>query len=409
MYIGTGADYRHLALLQQALPIRFRKRDRQGAGLRWPEGKSHEIAQQQRQKTDASQAINDRIKELEFQDCKVRITNVDSQASDINIVIQVIGEISNKSQPHRKFTQTFVLATQTNGYFVLNDIFRYMIEEEEETAAVEPTKAEEVEEVQQESAAEASGVQEPAPTVEESEPKTLTSSEDKAAVEQDAQVVDKEIEEKVLQEEPKEETKVEEPAPAVNGAEEPKEEAAVEQPAAGEAPEPEQEKPRDPEPTPVTEEPPKAAKPAAPAAPAKPAVPKTWASLAASAHKVAMPAAPSAAPAAAPAQSAKPASAAKSAPTATPTQSSATATSAPAAQREASPAAASGDEWTAVSGSHNRQQSRQVNGQQQQQQEPSHPRGYIKNVQENIKGPEMKEKLAQFGEINYFDIYRAKV
>jgi hypothetical protein len=414
--VGTGADCWILALLQQALPVRVRKRDRQGAGLRWPEGKLHKITWRTCQFTNTSQAINDRIKELEFQDCKVRITNVDSQASDINIVIQVIGEISNKSQPHRKFTQTFVLATQTNGYFVLNDIFRYMIEEEEETAAAEPTKAEEVEEVQQEPAAEASAVQEPAPAAEESQPKTLTSSEDKSAVEQDAQIVDKELKEKVLepaQEQAKEEPKVEQSAPAVNGAEEPKEEAAAEEPAAEEAPaEVEQEKPRDPEPTPVSEEPPKpAAKPAAPA-PVKPAVPKTWASLAASANKsVAMPAAPSAAPTTAPAQSAKPAAAAKSAPTATPTQSSATSTStsAPAAQREASPTAASGDEWTAVSGSHNRQQSRQVNGQQQQQQEPSHPRGYIKNVQENIKGPEMKEKLAQFGEINYFDIYRAKV
>ena len=36
-------------------------------------------------------AINHRIKELDFQDCKVRITNVDSQASDANIVIQVRG------------------------------------------------------------------------------------------------------------------------------------------------------------------------------------------------------------------------------------------------------------------------------------------------------------------------------
>jgi hypothetical protein len=341
---------RSLALLQQALPVRVRKRDRQGAGLRRPEGKLRESAQHCRNTTDPSQAINDRIKELEFQDCKVRITNVDSQASDINIVIQVIGEISNKSMPHRKFTQTFVLATQTNGYFVLNDIFRYMIEEEEETAAVEPAKAEEVEDVQQESAAEASGIQEPAPTVEESEQRTLTSSEDKAAVEADAQTVDKELEEKVLQQEPAEEPKVEEPTPAVNGAEEPKEEAVVEEPAAEEAPEPEQEKPRDPEPTPVTEEPPKAAKPAAPAAPAaptpvKPAVPKTWASLAASANRsVAMPAAPSAAPAAAPAQSTKPAPAAKSAPTATPAQSASTPSSAPtpspAAQRETSPAAA---------------------------------------------------------------------
>ncbi|KAM0692458.1 hypothetical protein Q7P36_008661 [Cladosporium allicinum] len=347
-------------------------------------------------------AINDRIKELEFQDCKVRITNVDSQASDINIVIQVIGEISNKSQPHRKFTQTFVLATQTNGYFVLNDIFRYMIEEEEETAVAEPTKEAE-EEVQQEPAAEKE-VEEPAPVaVEESEPKTLTSSEDKAAVEHDAQTVDKQIEEKIVKEEPKEE----EAAPAVNGTEETKEEEApAEQVAAEEAvPEPEQEKPRDPEPTPVSEEPPKVTKPAAPAAPAKPAVPKTWASLAASANKsVAMPAAPTPS---APAQAAKPAAAPKAAPAAAAPQA---ASPAPAAQREASPAAAtSGDEWTAVSGSHNRQQSRQVNGQQQQQQqEPSHPRGYIKNVQENIKGPEMKEKLSQFGEITHFDIYRAK-
>ncbi|KAM0716166.1 hypothetical protein Q7P37_008680 [Cladosporium fusiforme] len=349
-------------------------------------------------------AINDRIKELDFQDCKVRITNVDSQASDVNIVIQVIGEISNRSQPHRKFTQTFVLAQQTNGYFVLNDIFRYMIEEEEEVAAaVESAKAEEV---QQEPAAE-SGFQEPPPTVEDSEPKTLTSSADKAAVEQDAQAVDKELEEKVLKEQPKEEAK-EEAAPAVNGTAEKKEEVPVEQPAAeAAAPEPalEQEKPRDPEPTPVSEQPPKVTKPAAPAAPVKPAVPKTWASLAASAaSKVSMPAHPAATPAAAPAQqSTKPATAAKSAPTPA---------AAPAAQREASPAttntaaaANSGDEWTAVGGSHNRQQSRQVNGQQQ---EPTHPRGYIRNVQENIKGPELKEKLSQFGEIGYFDIYRQK-
>ena len=103
---------------------------------------------------------------------------------------------------------------------MLNDIFRYMIEEEEETAVVEPTKEAE-EAVQQEPAAEKE-VEEPAPVaVEESEPKTLTSSEDKAAVEHDAQTVDKQIEEKIVKEEPKEE----EAAPAVNGTEETKEEA----------------------------------------------------------------------------------------------------------------------------------------------------------------------------------------
>ena len=91
--------------------------------------RSQLVSGQETEKMDVcvgQRAINDKIKELDFQDCKVRVTNVDSQASDSNIVIQVIGEISNKSQPHRKFTQTFVLATQTNGYFVLNDIFRYL-------------------------------------------------------------------------------------------------------------------------------------------------------------------------------------------------------------------------------------------------------------------------------------------
>ena len=37
--VETGADGRDLALLQQAFPVRVGKRDRQGAGLRRPEGK----------------------------------------------------------------------------------------------------------------------------------------------------------------------------------------------------------------------------------------------------------------------------------------------------------------------------------------------------------------------------------
>ncbi|KFY37030.1 hypothetical protein V495_07437, partial [Pseudogymnoascus sp. VKM F-4514 (FW-929)] len=77
-------------------------------------------------------AIQERIKSLEFQDCKVRVSNVDSQGSDETIVIQVIGETSNKSAELKKFVQTFVLAQQPTGYFVLNDIFRYINEEAEE-------------------------------------------------------------------------------------------------------------------------------------------------------------------------------------------------------------------------------------------------------------------------------------
>src|SRR5436190_23742882 len=72
------------------------------------------------------------MKELDIQDCKVRVLNVDSQASFENIVVQVIGEMSNKSEPHHRFVQTFVLATQQNGYYVLNDIFRYLNDDEDE-------------------------------------------------------------------------------------------------------------------------------------------------------------------------------------------------------------------------------------------------------------------------------------
>ncbi|KAJ0139174.1 putative G3BP-like protein, partial [Colletotrichum tanaceti] len=87
------------------------------------------------------QAIQDRIKSLEFENSKVRITNVDSQASFDNIVIQVIGESSIKSAEPKKFVQTFVLAPQPSGYFVVNDILRYINDEDEEEPAAEPEAA----------------------------------------------------------------------------------------------------------------------------------------------------------------------------------------------------------------------------------------------------------------------------
>lgn len=42
--IEIGADCWTIALLQQAFPVRVRKRDRQGAGLRRPEGKLYKVA-----------------------------------------------------------------------------------------------------------------------------------------------------------------------------------------------------------------------------------------------------------------------------------------------------------------------------------------------------------------------------
>ena len=369
-------------------------------------------------------AINDRIKELDFQDCKVRVTNVDSQASDANIVIQVIGEISNKSQPHKKFTQTFVLATQTNGYFVLNDIFRYLQDEEDEP---EPEATPAQEDIQQAPAAE-SGYQEPVPPATEVEPKTLTSSMDPAAVEHDAKQVDKELEQKVLKDEP---SRQEASEPTVNGVPETEPEvkqvddvpaiavAEPDEPAVEESTQPlpevdqvQAEKPLAPEPTPAAS-PPKQATPQ-PAPPPKPAAPKTWASLAASANRVATPATPSTASSTS-SQTKPPPSTGKSAIAAASTSATTPSTTAPpsaptapaaAQQSEDSPAPGSqGDEWTAVGSSHTRQQSRQTN----QQQEGPPNRGYIKNVYESIDSNELKTKLEEFGELTYFDISRQKV
>ena len=74
--------------------------------------------------------IHNKITSIGFEDCKVFIHSVDAQSSaNGGIIIQVIGEMSNRSEPWKKFVQTFFLAEQPNGYFVLNDIFRFLKEE----------------------------------------------------------------------------------------------------------------------------------------------------------------------------------------------------------------------------------------------------------------------------------------
>ncbi|KAH0835849.1 hypothetical protein J3R83DRAFT_9718 [Lanmaoa asiatica] len=87
------------------------------------------------------QEIHNKITSIGFQDCKVFIHSVDAQSSaNGGIIIQVIGEMSNHGDPWRKFVQTFFLAEQPNGYFVLNDIFRFLKEDtvEDDVSEAEP-------------------------------------------------------------------------------------------------------------------------------------------------------------------------------------------------------------------------------------------------------------------------------
>ncbi|KAK9898411.1 NTF2-domain-containing protein [Cystobasidium minutum MCA 4210] len=106
----------------------------------------HGVEGEDSQPCYGQQDIHEKIMSLGFEDCKVFVSTVDSQSSaEGGIIIQVVGELSNRGGPWRKFAQTFFLAEQPNGYFVLNDIFRYIKEEsdEDETSAPPATSAEE--------------------------------------------------------------------------------------------------------------------------------------------------------------------------------------------------------------------------------------------------------------------------
>lgn len=66
---------------------------------------------------------------LQFSECHTKIRHVDAHATlGDGVVVQVMGELSNRGQPMRRFMQTFVLAPEgsaVNKFYVHNDIFRY--------------------------------------------------------------------------------------------------------------------------------------------------------------------------------------------------------------------------------------------------------------------------------------------
>lgn len=105
-----------------------------------------------------TQAIKEKLLELEFTDCHVFVRNVDSQTSgpDGGIIVYVSGVLVSTGEgegaatategARRKFSQTFFLAPQPRGYYVLNDILRFA-EEAGVAAVAEEAVAAVVEEV----------------------------------------------------------------------------------------------------------------------------------------------------------------------------------------------------------------------------------------------------------------------
>jgi hypothetical protein len=70
---------------------------------------------------------------MQLKDALIKIINVDSlDFLDGKVVIQVIGEISNKGEAYKKFVRTVILVKHmddNDNYYVLSDIFRYLKDE----------------------------------------------------------------------------------------------------------------------------------------------------------------------------------------------------------------------------------------------------------------------------------------
>jgi len=240
------------------------------------------------------QEIHNRITSIGFQDCKVFIHSVDAQSSaNGGIIIQVIGEMSNRGEAWRKFVQTFFLAEQPNGYFVLNDIFRFLKEEtvdsdedredpmpagasstspSQPTAPMfeNPTEPEEVNEPSA-SSSPAPPAEEPIPAAQEEAPEPQANGTHTPAP---------------AEPEPEPEPVVEKspiPAPAATLAPEPTP-APTSRTASPAAPVPAAPQPA-PSPAPPSQAAQPPSQPAPPAQPAAPPAPKTWANLAAANSK----------------------------------------------------------------------------------------------------------------------------
>jgi hypothetical protein len=361
--------------------------------------------------TDCIQSIQERIKNLEFQDCKVRVTNVDSQASGENIVIQVIGELSNKSLEPKKFVQTFVLAQQPSGYFVLNDIMRYIDEGLDEEEDVVPEAQEAPAATESETAVATEGRLEPesSPVKTEEPVKEADSAPlDTAAVDQKLEDVSSTTTETAPATTEKSAEPGVEAEPAVVKTKEVAQPEAVNAEKAikeVEKEEAKEEAPKEPSPTPAAPRAAAVEKPA-PTEPEKPKEapkPMTWASrIAAAAAPVAkavIPSLPKVATPPAQSQARQPApAAAQKAP-------------APAAQttEAATPASKDqNDEWQSV-GADSKRQNRPVSISGPQETGREGAMAYIKYVTDKVQTEDLRAELAQYGELAYFDVNRQKV
>lgn len=317
-----------------------------------------------------------------FKDCKVMVSNIDCQKTlGDGILVQVIGEMANEGEPSQKFVQTILLAPQNTGYYVLNDILRFLKEDvgsdyEYASSSAEPPSVEaqvvEPEVVEKEEAvvpaAEpviAEPVATPEPVAVQAESSLFSQPLEKSK-KTETEVAATPVE--VTPTSTPAETVVEKVAEKVNGSSEVPSKAATPAPVAAQTP-------------PAASTP--TAAPSGPVTPALPATPMSWADRAA-----VKPAAALVAPAA-------------PAPVTTPAAPAAPAASAPASAPAAPAPAAAVVEKTqqasvvATASGHRRGPKEYFSA-------------YIKHVTEAVNEKQLKQALQQIGTVTHFEIARQK-
>lgn len=293
--------------------------------------------------------------------------------------------MSNKSEPHHKFVQTFILAEQPNGYFVLNDIFRYLSNDDDEIVEDEQPQPE-------------VPAEEP-PTPATGIPAAETNHEETVVTEAAAEAVDEKLEEDKQEEE---EEEAQTTATEVNGAlvpdaagETTEKSESYEAIADNSAQEKAATTPTE-QATSVEASHPETTAEAAPSASAEaPPAKKTWASMlgGGGAKAPAIPALPVTTPATQP-KAARPSQSVQ-APKASvePTPAANTASSTPTSQSNG---------WqTADHGKKGRPQNKASS--------EGTVLAYIKNVNEKVDARILREVLENHGELKYFDVSRPRV
>lgn len=89
--------------------------------------------------TTTMNAINEKILSLGYGQVRAEIVTVDSQESyKGGVLVLVTGYLNGNDNLRQKFTQSFFLAPQDKGYFVLNDVFRYVDDSTHQNGNQEP-------------------------------------------------------------------------------------------------------------------------------------------------------------------------------------------------------------------------------------------------------------------------------